>query len=257
MDVRFACAHCRHLQNLQICKLTGPLRIRLAKSPAFTFAATVTHLCHAIRKLSAITPEEDLEDPSGSKQKLYRGVRGELPESFWLPDEQGMVGAVGGGVISTSKKQHNPHEDMGKGSNVLWELHTSKEDDAAYHRGAEVSKLSQFAAEDEVLFPPCTLLVVRKQSSQAPSSGHGRPSSGVKVSDLDSAGGNGAGSGTQSGRGGQEESQERPAARGKKQSEAFATTVRRASEEGLCAYATSHQNGDKHAIVISVEPHFV
>lgn len=48
----------------------------------------------------------------------------------------------------------------GESNNVLWELHPSGESDGAYHRGASVELLSQFKGEEEVLFPPCTMLVV-------------------------------------------------------------------------------------------------
>ena len=32
---------------------------------------------------------------------MYRGVRGELPHTFWVQDSQGMVCAVDGGFMST------------------------------------------------------------------------------------------------------------------------------------------------------------
>ena len=153
----------------QVEKLSGAFRTRVAKSAAFTFAATVKHLCHAIRKLAAISPPEQATLP------LYRGVRGELPATFWMEDEQGMVCAVDGGFMSTSKNKHTPIQYMGTGSNVLWEIIPKAESNTAYHRGAEVGKLSQFAGEDEVLFPPCTLLQVqqnakKEREEQAPSS---------------------------------------------------------------------------------------
>ena len=201
-------------------KLTGTLRQRIAQSPDFTFATTVVHLCHAIRKLAVTTPPSDMCDLSkweeterkpvhghelvneslkaalASKSeftqeeltafkidagvgrdhfvksdgryfrptlsKLYRGVCGELPQSFWLPDKQGMVCAVDGGFMSTSKVRENAMTFFGEGRNVLWELHSGKEDDIGYHRGAEVAKLSQFAAEAEVrylIFPHLRTLV--------------------------------------------------------------------------------------------------
>ena len=48
----------------------------------------------------------------------------------------------------------------GLSSNVLWEVQPSPESDAAFHYGADISLLSQFAEEAEVLFPPCTYCVV-------------------------------------------------------------------------------------------------
>ena len=56
--------------------------------------------------------------------------------------------------MSTSRNRITPIEYMGSGKNVLWELRPEKQSDAAYHRGADIKMLSQFAMEDEVLFPP-------------------------------------------------------------------------------------------------------
>ena len=38
------------------------------------------------------------------------------------------------------------------GPNLLWQLQPKKESDAAFHRGADISMLSQFSEEEEVLF---------------------------------------------------------------------------------------------------------
>ena len=37
---------------------------------------------------------------------------------------------------------------------------TQMESDAAYHRGADVSLLSQFSGEQDVVFPPATMFAV-------------------------------------------------------------------------------------------------
>ena len=37
--------------------------------------------------------------------------------------------------------------------NVLWRMHAKLDTDAAFHRGADISMLSQFAGEDEVCAP--------------------------------------------------------------------------------------------------------
>ena len=50
-----------------------------------SYAATVGHICRAIRKLAAVATEEEATAP------LWRGVRGELERAFWLPDAHGMV----------------------------------------------------------------------------------------------------------------------------------------------------------------------
>jgi hypothetical protein len=67
------------------------------------------------------------------------------------------------GFMSTSRKRHIPLRYMGKGSNVLLCLRPNLETDEAYHSGAAISIISQFAAEDEVLCVrplglPCTQL---------------------------------------------------------------------------------------------------
>lgn len=140
-------------------QLQGVHRSRLVTDAATTFAATVASLCSAIRKLAAVT------SPGEAKQPLYRGVRGELPKAFWVADKQGMVCAVDMAFMSTSRNRKTPIDYMGSGKNVLWELCPKAQSDAAYHRGAEIKMLSQFAYEDEVLFPPCTMLEVQRSAA--------------------------------------------------------------------------------------------
>ncbi len=96
----------------------------------------LSNLCHAIRKLAEISPPL-------RNQMLYRGVRGDLPRTFWEEDEQGMICAVDGGFASTSKKSLTVEKYLGRGSNIMWEIKTEPESDAGYHCGADVSKLSQ------------------------------------------------------------------------------------------------------------------
>jgi hypothetical protein len=54
----------------------------------------------------------------------------------------------------------------GSGHNVLWQLEPKLESDTGYHRGA--SLLSQFAVEEEVLFPPFTMLSVLPRAIPVP-----------------------------------------------------------------------------------------
>jgi len=94
---------------------------------------------------------------------LWRAVRGELPRGFWLPDEAGMVCAVEMGFMSTSRMRETPINYMDEsGPNVLWALQPKDQTDEGYHCGADISRLSQFRGEEEVLFPPCTLLIVQQ-----------------------------------------------------------------------------------------------
>lgn len=124
--------------------LSGRFRLSLAQNPSLTFTATIGHICRAIRKLAAVATPEEATAP------LWRGVRGELVRGFWVPDEQDMVCAVDMAFMSTSRHRQTPIDYMQSGGpNVLWELHPRPESDSAYHRGAEIAMLSQFAAERE------------------------------------------------------------------------------------------------------------
>ena len=128
----------------------------LGQSVQHTFAATVKHLSCALRKLAAVaTPEE-------ARRPLWRGVHGRLPDEFW-----GNRCAVEMGFMSTSRKEQTAIDYADpKGPNVLWCLRPTDESDAAFHCGADIAALSQFSAEEECLFPPCTMLeVVRDPSS--------------------------------------------------------------------------------------------
>jgi len=145
-----------------VSQLSGGFRDSVAKDPSLTFAATVRHLCRAIRKLAAVAT------PAETSQPLFRGVRGALPRTFWVPDEQAMICAVDTAFMSTSRNRQTPVDYMGSGENVLWQLQPQKQSDAAYHRGADIKMLSQFAGEDEVLFPPCTMLEVRAGAADQP-----------------------------------------------------------------------------------------
>ena len=143
----------------QIANVSGEHRTRLARDVRLTYASTVRHICDGIRKLAAVATAEELAAP------LYRGVRGELPNAFWFPDEQGMVIATDAAFMSTSVARETPLHYMGGEKNVLWELRPGPQTDEAFHRGADVAMLSQFAAEREVLFPPCTMLRVLRRDA--------------------------------------------------------------------------------------------
>jgi hypothetical protein len=149
-------------------RLDASLRRRLARDPAMTFAATVGHICAAIRKLVRVNSAEEC------RATLYRGVRGQLPHTFWLPDAAGYVCATDLGLMSTSTELATPVHYMHEGAaNVLWELRCAAEDDSGFHCGADVSQLSQYAGEKEVLFPPLTMLQVLADESRADGGQHG------------------------------------------------------------------------------------
>ena len=117
-------------------------------------------------------------------RKLYRGLKGVLPASFWLPDAAGLVCACDPAFMSTSLGEATPVHYMAAAPqpNVLWELEAAAEDDVGYHCGASVEMLSQFPGEREVLFPPYTLLVVQPRggaSGAAANSDSGEAASSV------------------------------------------------------------------------------
>eukprot|EP00932_Pfiesteria_piscicida_P018621 SRR837773.5471.p3 GENE.SRR837773.5471~~SRR837773.5471.p3 ORF type:complete len:150 (+),score=53.34 SRR837773.5471:351-800(+) len=133
----------------------------------------------AIRKLSAVVTPEEAAKP------LWRGVRGCLPESFWVKDATGMVCATDLALMSTSRNEVTPIHYMGKGVNVLWRLQPSMQTDAGFHYGADISMLSQFCGEDEVLFPPYTMLRVEAATEEDPQA----PRPGLKASLHEADGG--------------------------------------------------------------------
>lgn len=143
----------------QVARLSGAQRRAHVRDHSLTFAATVGHLVSAIRKLAAVATREE------ASGHLYRGVRGALPPTFWQRDSMGMLCATDSAFMSTSRNRNTPIHYMGGDDNVLWELAPGEEPGAestsAYHCGADISLLSQFSAEQEVLFPPCTLLHVK------------------------------------------------------------------------------------------------
>ena len=135
-------------------------RRMLARNPQITFAATCRLLSSAIRKLASATLLSEFDLP------LYRGVRGELKPSFWNKDEDGMIVACDGAFMSTSSSRATPIDYMNSDCpNVLWKLLCRRESDDAHHRGADISTLSQYSSEGEILFPPCTMLVVQENRS--------------------------------------------------------------------------------------------
>ena len=137
----------------QVGKLTGDYRQIIANSPKVTFAATVGHLCCAIRKLAAVAKLPDI-DPATGKRYVYRGVRGALPKSFGREDESGWVVATDLGVMSTSRNREVPLSFMTGKENVLWKIECSPQRAYGFGYGADIALLSQFHTEDEILFPP-------------------------------------------------------------------------------------------------------
>ena len=119
----------------------------ISQHPSLTFAATTRHIISGLRKLAAVsTTAEEATAP------LWRAVRGVLPNTFWVQDAAGNICATDMAFMSTSCSKHIPISYMDEhNANVLWALHPMPESDAAYHRGADISMLSQFVHEKEVV----------------------------------------------------------------------------------------------------------
>jgi len=145
----------------QVATLHSAFRNALCQSVELTFAATVGHLCHAIRKISAVATPEELQKP------LYRGARGTMPQLFWKSTQC----AIDAAFMSASRHREQVVSSMGNGDNVLWEMVPEAKESSSIEitRGADVSILSQYASEGEVLFPPYTLLLAKIRRGQTSS----------------------------------------------------------------------------------------
>ena len=144
----------------QLGKLDDSFRFELARHPGFSFSRTVSHIIRAIRIMS------DCAMPADCAKPLYRNVRGKLPVQFWIPDQHNRVCATEFGFVSTASNLDAALRYMGQADdNVLFKVYPSMQTSEGFHMGADVSMLSQFSHETEVLFPPSTLLVVRNNSA--------------------------------------------------------------------------------------------
>jgi hypothetical protein len=134
-------------------------RKKLSHMHQLSFSSTVGYLVNGLRKLVRVNDE--------ASETVYRGVRGELPEAFWLKDAFGMVTATDFAFMSTSVDDNVCVGFMSKvDKNVLWEIRCSEETSEGFHCGADVSLLSQFPKEKEMLFPPLTMLKVLRQEGR-------------------------------------------------------------------------------------------
>eukprot|EP00966_Prymnesium_polylepis_P019843 457517-Prymnesium_polylepis.1 len=90
---------------------------------------------------------------------VYRGVTGLLPDDFWEPNEHDIMGGVELGFMSTSRNKEVAlgymRQNTESTAKVLLQIRMGMID-----RGADVSCLSQFPHEREILFAPLTGLEV-------------------------------------------------------------------------------------------------
>ena len=122
-----------------------------------TYATTIHAVASCVLKLSKLT----------TATRVYRGLSGAaLPASFFEPNAEGVCGGVEFGFMSTSKAKS---EALAYATS---EAHRGKVfcptllemEQGMVSRGAEMSWLSQYPHEEEVLFSP--LLGVEAQSSR-------------------------------------------------------------------------------------------
>ena len=89
---------------------------------------------------------------------VYRGLGGMmLPEPFWKTDEYGCKGGVERGLMSTTtdKAVAMKYSGSDSGRRIIFQIHVGQID-----RGANLSWLSQYPKEEEVLMPPLSNLEV-------------------------------------------------------------------------------------------------
>ena len=128
---------------------TGPMYKPYNDTLRFRITGVYITTLHAINsgivKLSKLT----------KATTVYRGVSGGvLPEQFWVPNEHGVIGGVDLAFMSTSTERDvalGYMKQSGKDSQILFEIRMGMID-----RGADVSMLSQFPGEREILFAPLT-----------------------------------------------------------------------------------------------------
>mmetsp|Transcript_28961 Transcript_28961/g.69542 ORF Transcript_28961/g.69542 Transcript_28961/m.69542 type:complete len:1427 (-) Transcript_28961:999-5279(-) len=160
----------KHLQQANLCReeivalrlYTGPMymkyntvlrgfpkqAIRALKGNRYT--TTIHAVVSGLLKLQAVTVV-----PSG--HKVYRGMSGmRLPDQFWNKDEFGCRGGVEFGLLSTTTKREVAMQYAGDGAQpMIFEISVGQVD-----RGASLSWISQYADEEEILFPPLSNLEV-------------------------------------------------------------------------------------------------
>ena len=79
--------------------------------------------------------------------KVYRGsANGVLPKPFWEPNEENVLGGVEGAFMSTTTDRAVAMQYAASGGGIVFEIQMGMVD-----RGANISWLSQYAHEQEIL----------------------------------------------------------------------------------------------------------
>jgi hypothetical protein len=144
----------------EIAKLGAVWRKQLSHMPALTYSSTVGHLINGLRKIVRFNSQAQF-------CSVFRAVRGELPETFWLKNGHGKVDPTDFAFISTSVDEAVCKEFMDLTQlNVLFEMQCTSENYDGFNSGADLSLLSQWPMEKEMLFPPLTRLSVISEKEQ-------------------------------------------------------------------------------------------
>lgn len=105
------------------------------------YPTTIHVLAAAIMKLGKF---------SGAPRLVYRAPGGALPANFWQRAQNGTIGILEAGCLSTStEKEEAIHYAMRSDAKLIFEVQQSY-----VGRGASISWLSQYPTEAEILFPP-------------------------------------------------------------------------------------------------------
>jgi hypothetical protein len=113
------------------------------------YTTTLHAINSAIIKLSKLT----------KASTVYRGVHDMvLPDQFWTPNKYGVRGGIDSAFMSTTLKREeaNKYARSGRTAPLIFEIQQGMID-----RGADISFLSQYPFEKEILFNPLTGLEVR------------------------------------------------------------------------------------------------
>ena len=113
------------------------------------YTTTIYCIVSGIIKLSKVMRLPD-------NRMVYRGLGGlELPEAFTTPDECGIRGGVEFAMMSTTLDRRVALQYAGQETPTIFEINLG-----AIDRGASLTFLSQYPAEEEILLPPRSYLEV-------------------------------------------------------------------------------------------------
>ena len=122
----------------------GPISFDEASESLNKYTTTLHGINSAIVKLGKLT----------QATKVYRGISGmKLPDQFWTPNEFGVRGGVEQAFMSSSTDLSVAmgYASGGRGAGIVIEVQQGMVD-----RGADISWLSQYPHEREILFGPLT-----------------------------------------------------------------------------------------------------